>query len=136
MSLTALLRSLRPGSVCRRPVPRSFVPGLTALEDRTLPSPLPVTSAAAGGPGSLPAGLGAAADGDTIRFDNSLKGQTISLTGGQLNVTRSVTIAGLGQDKLTVSGGNASRVFAVSAGAAVTIDSLTITNGKAAAGGG
>lgn len=42
---------------------------------------------------------------DTIVFDNSLSGQTITLTQGELLITTPVTITGLGANHLTVSGG-------------------------------
>src|SRR5262249_31926179 len=105
-------------------------------EDRTLPSTFIVLNANDSGPDSLRADLAAAGNDDTIRFDNSLRGRTIKLTSGQLAVTASVTIDGLGEDRLAVSGSNASRVSAVRAGKTVTTRGLTITNGKAAAGGG
>ena len=51
-------------------------------------------------------------------------------------MSKSVQIQGLGENKLTVSGGGASRVFAISAGAIVDIADLTISNGFASTGGG
>ena len=59
--------------------PTRIVPRLEALEDRTVPSTLTVTSAADSGPGSLRAEIAAASSGDTIRFDQDLVGQTITL---------------------------------------------------------
>ena len=88
------------------------------------------------GAGSLRATLAAAANGDTITFASSLRGQTITLTSGQLTVTKSIDIEGLGRDELTISGGNASRVFAVASGTTVAIDQLTIANGLADQGAG
>jgi hypothetical protein len=81
---------------------------------------------------------GTLGSGDTIQFDPSLAGGAIVLTGGELAVSQSLTIAGLGSDQLAVSGNNASRVFDVSgsAGTNVEIDNLTIANGLAAEGGG
>src|SRR5262249_51267624 len=79
--------------------------GLEALEERALPSTLTVFNNDDSGPGSLRAAIGAAAAGDTIIFDNGLKGQTITLTGGELDITKDLTIVGLGAGKLTVSGG-------------------------------
>src|SRR5262249_2588840 len=133
------LRGRKGGSRRGTRTPRpSFVPRLDVLEDRTLPSTFTVLNTNDSGPNSLRAILGSPAltNGDTIRFDKSLKGQTIKLTSGALSVTRGVTIDGLGQDKLTISGNNASEVFVISSGTKVTIDSLTIANGLAAAGGG
>ena len=56
------------------------------------------------GPGSLRAAIAAAASGDTIQFANSLKGQTITLTTGELDITTSLNIDGPGAGLLTVSG--------------------------------
>ena len=73
------------------------------------------------------------ADADTIVFDASLSGQTITLTGGALILTQDVTIDGdvNGDDKadITISGNNASRVFLMT-GASTDVDllSLTLTN--------
>ncbi|HEV3136553.1 MAG TPA: hypothetical protein VGZ26_01590, partial [Pirellulales bacterium] len=125
----------RPGRRPQQHVARCrFVPCLETLEGRLVPSTLTVTNASDSGPGSLRAVLGAANDGDTIRFSANLNGQTIKLTTGQLNVTKSVTINGLGENNLAVSGSHLSRVFAVSAGASPSIENLTISNGMAVTG--
>jgi predicted outer membrane repeat protein len=80
--------------------------------------------------GSLRQALADAVDGDTINFDSSFNGQTITLTSGELVVDKSVTINGPGSDNLTVDGNHASRVFHVSGGVTVTIAGLTVTNGS------
>ncbi len=80
--------------------------------------------------GSLRQALMDAVDGDTINFDSSLHGQTITLTSGELLVNKSVTINGPGPNNLTVDGNHASRVFHVSGGVTATIGGLTITNGS------
>src|SRR5262249_45629686 len=78
---------------------------LEALEDRTAPATLTVTSAADdGSAGTLRAVLAAAQSGDTVGFDPALDGQTITLTQGQLTVGQSLDIDGPGADDLTVSG--------------------------------
>jgi len=66
------------------------------------------------GAGSLRQALLDAANADTITFDSSLNGQTITLTSGELLVDKSVTINGPGSDNLTVDGNHSSRVFHVS----------------------
>jgi hypothetical protein len=73
---------------------------------------------------------------DTILFDASLVGQTISLGGTQLAIENDLTIDGLGAEQLAVSGNNASRVFSVGTGVTVEISGLTITGGNAGASGG
>jgi hypothetical protein len=100
------------------------------LENRRLLSALTVTTAADSGAGSLRAEIAAAHSGDTINFANSLKGQTITLTSGELVVNKNLDIEGLGAAKLAVSGNHASRVFDIQNAANVTIAGLTIADGN------
>jgi hypothetical protein len=109
---------------------------LEALEERALPSAITVHTNADSGPGSLRAAVSAAAGGDTIVFDKSLNGQTITLTSGDLDIIKNLTIDGLGAGKLTISGGGPSRAFGIPAGVTATLADLTIAHGRAAAGGG
>ena len=79
------IRNLFARSVTRpiRKAPRRARPVLEALEDRTLPSTLIVTSnldTGVAGDGSLRGQIAAASSSDTINFDPSLAGQTITLT--------------------------------------------------------
>ncbi|AFY55137.1 Cadherin domain-containing protein,putative calcium-binding protein [Rivularia sp. PCC 7116] len=74
-------------------------------------------------------------DVDTITFDASLSGETITLTSGELLVTDAVTIQGLGANQITISGNNSSRIFKIDNNDSgnqidVTIDSLSITGGQ------
>ncbi len=82
------------------------------------------------GPGSLRQALVNVNDGDTINFDSSLNGQKITLTSGQLNLDKDVTISGPGAKNLAVDGNRRSRVFYVNPGKTVTIDGLTVANGS------
>ncbi|TNE67574.1 MAG: hypothetical protein EP335_01335 [Alphaproteobacteria bacterium] len=70
---------------------------------------------------------------DTILFDNSLAGQTITLTVGQLTLNESVTIDGDvdGDDKadITISGDDTYRIFGVNTDGTVTLNSLTVEGG-------
>src|SRR5262245_40124379 len=142
MSLTSWVRGWKRGSgrteADRVPLQRrSFMPRLECLEDRTLPSTLTVLNNFDTGAGSLRAVIIAAASGDTIVFDHSLKGQTITLTSGELVIDKSLEIEGPGAKHLTVSGNDASRVFdIVTAGVSVTIAGLTIAEGAAVQGAG
>ncbi|WP_319419914.1 choice-of-anchor Q domain-containing protein [Pleurocapsa sp. FMAR1] len=78
--------------------------------------------------------------GDSITFDPSLSGGKITLTLGELTVDKSLSILGLGADKLTIDADNKSRVFNVDNGSDTRLDvaiaKLTITGGNAAEEGG
>src|SRR5262245_16115987 len=124
----------RPKPAARRRTP---LLRLEVLEDRCLPSTLTVLNNSDSGAGSLRATIADAHNGDTIVFAPSLAGQTITLTRGELAITKSLDIEGLGAARLTVSGNDASRVFdIVKPGANVTIAGLTIAHGFAVQGGG
>ena len=88
------------------------------------------------GAGSLRQALANANDGDTIDFDSSLNGQTITLTSSELLINKSITISGPGANILAVDGNHARRVFHITSGNTVTISGLSITNGNAGSFGG
>lgn len=84
---------------------------------------------------------------DTIDFAPALAGGTILLTMGELNITDSVTINGLGADLLTVDAsgndptpsenlGDGSAVINAQYGGNIEINGLTITGGDTFSGGG
>ena len=102
-------------------------------------APFSVTNTADSGEGSLRQAISdanASVGEDTIAFDPSLSGQTITL-GSQLAVADSagLTIDG-GSANITVSGNNAVRVLDVRGGAKLTLNNLTVANGNGASGGG
>ena len=138
-----------------------FRPAVEALEDRLVPSSFatlgdphswptltdttaPATPAVDtvtstlddGSAGTLRAVIAAAAPGDTIAFDPSLDGQTITLS-GEIALDKSLTIQGPGASLLTISGNNAGRIFDVAGapGINVTVSGLTLTGGSADNGG-
>jgi uncharacterized protein (TIGR03118 family) len=137
--LRALTRTARPGARPHRGAthPQRIVPRLEVLEDRTVPSTLTVTNnsdTGVPGDGSLRGEIAAAQGGDTIQFAYTLLRQTITLTNGELAISKSLNIEGFGAPWLTVSGNNASRVFDVSGSTTnVTISGLTIADGLATA---
>ncbi len=106
---------------------------------RNVPEPAPsqitVTTAADAGAGSLRDAMAQIAADGTIDFDPALAGDTITLTSGQLVAGRNMTIDGPAAG-VTISGGDASRVFEVSADATVTIDDVTVRDGAGAPQGG
>ena len=140
-----------------------FRPRLEALEDRCLPSTLTVTNTQDSGRGSLRAEIAAAQSGDTIVFSPTLTSSSsskphhggttstpgkITLTSGELDLTKNLTIQGPGAGQLTISGNSAnwysdysttrntyaSRVFEVAQNVTVTLSGLTISNGDGLAG--
>src|SRR5262245_28675487 len=86
-------RTLRLGNEPNRKR-RHVRPRLEELECRNLPSTLTVLNNADSGLGSLRDTIAAAQNGDTIIFDPSLDGQTISLTSGELAINQSLSIRG------------------------------------------
>jgi hypothetical protein len=104
---------------------------VTVLEDRQVLSTLTVTSAADdGSSGTLRAVISAASPGDTITFAKQLRGSTITLQQGELSITQSLDIEGPGAGKLTISGGDTSRVMDVAPGVSLTLTGLTIAHGR------
>src|SRR5262245_3669758 len=100
----------RPRKMPRGHPPNRFLPRLEVLEDRTPVSTLTVLNAADNGQGSLRDASKDARDGDTIAFDSSLAGRTITLTSNQLTIKKSLTIQGPGANLLTISGNDTNRV--------------------------
>ena len=111
----------------------------TSESFRSHAATLIVINTADNGAGSLRAALAAASDGDTIRFDAALNGQTIGLTGGELVIDKNITISGPGPNLLAVSRVSTAsqfRIFSITPGRNVAIAGLTISGGVAGAGGG
>jgi phospholipase/lecithinase/hemolysin len=98
--------------------------------DLGLPNTLTVTNLNDSGIGSLRYELALAGDGDTIVFAPQAH-CTITLTSGELQVGRSVTIQGPGTGALVISGNHTSRVFEILSGADAAISGLTVTGGVA-----
>ena len=114
------------------------------LEDRHLLSVFTVTSpndgpvtAAGQQPGILRQAIFDANNNpgdDTIAFDSSLAGQTITLTEGQLELTDTTgaaTITGLGASQLTIDGNHTFQVFYIDSGVTALISGLVIRHGYA-----
>jgi CSLREA domain-containing protein len=68
--------------------------------------------------------------GDTIQFDPSLSGGTILLTMGELKITDSVEIVGLGAEELTIDAQFRSRIFnIISTSGNYIFERITLQNG-------
>jgi hypothetical protein len=87
------------------------------------------------GAGSLRDAIAVTPAGGTVDFQSGLTG-TITLTSGELAISKNLAITGPGAEIITVSGNHASRVFNIEASVTVAISGLTIANGSAAQGGG
>jgi hypothetical protein len=87
-----------------------------------------VTTASNTGTGSLRQTIVNSISGDTITFTNTLSGTTILLTSGQLLLHKNLTIdASALPGGIRINGNGASRVFSVSNGVTVVLNSLTVT---------
>src|SRR5262249_19651560 len=67
-----------------------------------------------------------------VQFDAALNGSTITLTTGQLDITKPMTIMGPGAGLLAISGNGQSRIFDVYTGdgsSVVAISGLTLSHG-------
>jgi len=74
-----------------------------------------------------------ASDGNTVQFAASLAHSTITLTTGNIPISSAISIVGPGADNITISGGNASRIFlpSCSTNKLVSISGLTLSDGNA-----
>jgi hypothetical protein len=109
---------------------------MEAPEGRWVPSTLSVTNTNDSGAGSLRAAIAAANSGDIIAFDSGVAGQTISLTGGELAINKSLTIEGTSGRPEAISSEDLTRVLDIAGAANVTLDNLVIENGLDAEGAG
>lgn len=92
------------------------------------------------GPGSLREAVETlAADGDEIIFNiPSASPNIITLTTGQITISKSITITGPGANELTIDGSANGRIFQIFSAPSdldVVISGVTITNGNDSAGG-
>jgi hypothetical protein len=89
-----------------------------------------VTTTADSGAGSLRAAVDSAPNNSTLTLDPSLTSQTITLTTGELLISKNLTINGPVTGNLTISGNNASRIFNVSSGSTLNLTGLILRNGR------
>jgi len=88
---------------------------------------LVITTSADEGAGSLRQIISKAQPGDLIHFDRSLKGQTIHLQHGNLDIDRNLRIIGLGENNIRISG-NTNSTIVIHHGATVTIGDMSLQN--------
>ena len=81
-----------------------LIPLLLACSDFASAATITVTNNNDSGPGSLRQAIANSSPGDTIDFDSSLSGQTITFTSGGLTINKNLTIAGPGANLLAVDG--------------------------------
>lgn len=79
-----------------------------------------------GSPGTLRSVLSTASAGDTVTFNVT---GTITLTQGQLEISKNLTISGPGASTLNISGNDLSRVFYVDPAISVAVSGVTISHG-------
>ena len=127
MKTASIPTVLNPLLRCRAPIAVMAL----ALAGTTQAAVLTVTQGGDSGAGSLRAALASAAAGDTIVFGPGVT--TVTLTGGELVINRSVTVKGRG---VTVTAGYRHRVLRVEAQTLVRLEGLTVTGGALAGAGG
>ncbi len=115
------------------------VNGITPVSfnlNNTCPGEFIVTSNADSGTGTLRDVINNACAGATVAFDPSVIG-TITLTTGELTISKSIIISGPGAKVLAVSGNHLNRIFHIipGTGNTVTISGLTIKDGSTKADG-
>ncbi len=88
------------------------------------------------GAGSLRDIIACVGDGATITIDASLTGQTITLTTGEININKNLTINGPGMLNLTISGNDASRIFHLQPAKTLMLSGMALTHGAAVTNGG
>lgn len=83
---------------------------------------------------SLRQAVALASNGDTVKFDASLTGSTITLQSGEIVIDKLLTIDGPGPEKLAISGNDASGILHISLANQYTpifVSGLTLTHGNA-----
>ena len=93
-----------------------------------------VTNGNDSGAGSLREAIALACAGSTITF--AIGVNLITLTSGELGITKNLTIQGPEGNTVAISGNNASRVLNIFQAGTVTLNNLAVTNGRADNGGG
>lgn len=88
------------------------------------PDPTRVTNLEDNGPGSLRWAVDNAPSGSTITFNERLRGQTITLSSGDLQITRNIRLIGPGEEGLTISSDQNNESVMVFPGVVVTVSNV------------
>ncbi len=97
-----------------------------------VPPPVLVTTTNDSGPGSLRQAVADALPGAAVNFTNTLSGQTILLTSGEITVIQDLTIdASALAGGIAIDGNATGRLFEFVSGTTSLLASLTLTNGLA-----
>ncbi|MDX2166323.1 MAG: choice-of-anchor Q domain-containing protein [Deltaproteobacteria bacterium] len=99
--------------------------------------PVVVTKATDSGAGSLRQVIADAPDDSDVLFDPAVFGvpRTVTADGGEIVIATRLTILGPGADRLTVSGGNATRILRILSGVDVALSDLRLADGSVGSGG-
>ncbi|HZV70711.1 MAG TPA: IPT/TIG domain-containing protein [Saprospiraceae bacterium] len=103
-----------------------------AFENTSIPPPTVVTSTGNSGPGTLRTIIADCCSGNTITFAPSLINQTITLTGGNIEINKHLNIYGPGMDQLNISGNGTSHIFTVLSSKDFFLKDLSLIEGDAA----
>jgi parallel beta-helix repeat protein len=93
-----------------------------------------VTNTNDSGPGSLRSAIADIVPENFVTFAPNVTG-SIALTNGQITVTNSMRILGLGPNTITVSAGTTNRIFFITNAATVRVSGLSFANGNIVSGG-
>jgi Ca2+-binding RTX toxin-like protein len=104
---------------------------LTAVTQGANMAIIKVTTANDSGAGSLRTAVSVAKAGDKIVFAANLANQTITLTTGDIDIKKNLTIDASAASNLTISGNNQSRIFSITDNSNVSIKGLTFADGRA-----
>ena len=86
--------------------------------------------------GSLRDVISCAPPGSVITFSPALTGQTITLTGGEIEINKDLVINGPGMLNLDISGNNTSRIFHVLSGTTLYLDGMSLKDAAFVSNGG
>jgi hypothetical protein len=120
-----------------RPAPArpGFRPCLEALEERLVPAQVTLYNVDdASNALTLRGAIARASSGDTIYVVTGALHKTITLTLGEIVITKSLTIKAISSSApATISGGGTSRIFLIAPGATLTLQDLILTGGDGVA---